>query len=200
MSNDFVRQQYNKLAENYSAGRNLYKNDKYLEKLSSLLTPNSTILDIGCGAGVPVDKYFLSRGHKVIGLDISEKQIELAKRNLPNGKFKVEDMSELKDKEYSVDAVVSFYAIFHTPRETHGDTLQKISSFLKTNGLLLITMGSSEWEGKENNFFGGEMYWSHYGKERNRQLVEEAGFAILLDEIDESGREKHQIILARKNH
>jgi cyclopropane fatty-acyl-phospholipid synthase-like methyltransferase len=198
MSNDFVKQQYNKLAENYLVGRDTYKNDKYLGKLNALLTPDSKILDIGCGAGVPVDKYFLDRGHKVIGLDISEKQIELARENLPDGEFKVEDMSELVEKEYSVDAVVSFYAIFHTPRETHGEILKKISSFLKINGLLLITMGSSEWEGKEDNFFGGEMSWSHYGKEKNRQLVKEAGFEVLLDEIDNSGGEKHQIIIARK--
>jgi cyclopropane fatty-acyl-phospholipid synthase-like methyltransferase len=198
MSNDFVKQQYNKLAENYSAGRDIYKNDKYLEKLNSLLASNSTILDIGCGAGVPVDKYLLDHGHKVVGLDISEKQIELATKNLPHGEFKVEDMSELKEKEYSVNAVVSFYAIFHTPRETHGEILKKISSFLKINGLLLITMGSSDWEGKGDNFFGGEMSWSHYGKEKNREMVEEAGFEILLDEIDESGGEKHQVILAKK--
>lgn len=101
-------------------------------------------------------------------------------------------------EKYLNDLVISFYAIFHTPRETHGEILKKIKSFLKTNGLLLITMGSSEWEGKEDNFFGGEMSWSHYGKEKNRQLVEEAGFEILLDEIDESGEEKHQVILAKK--
>jgi len=198
MNNDFVRKQYNKLAENYLAGRDVYKNDKYLEKLNSLLSPNSTILDVGCGAGVPIDKYFLERGHKIIGLDISEKQIELARKNLPSGEFKVEDMSELSENEYNVDAVVSFYAIFHTPRETHGEILKKIYSFLNTNGLLLITMGSSEWEGKEDNFFGGKMSWSHYGKEKNRQLVKEAGFKILLDEVDESGGEIHQIIIAKK--
>jgi cyclopropane fatty-acyl-phospholipid synthase-like methyltransferase len=198
MSNDFVKQQYNKLAENYSARRDAYKNDKYLDKLNSLLITNATILDIGCGAGVPIDKYFIDRGHKIIGLDISEKQIELATKNLPDGEFKVQDMSEFVENEYSVDAVISFYAIFHTPRETHGEILKKIKSFLKTNGLLLVTMGSSEWEGKEDNFFGGEMSWSHYGKEKNRQLVEAAGFAILLDEIDDSGGEKHQVLLARK--
>jgi cyclopropane fatty-acyl-phospholipid synthase-like methyltransferase len=198
MSNDFVKQQYNKLAENYLAGRDAYKNDKYLENLNTLLVPNSRILDIGCGAGIPIDKYFLDRGHKVIGLDVSEKQIELATKNLPNGEFKVEDMSELKEKEYSVDAAVSFYAIFHTPRETHGEILKKISSFLQANGLLLITMGSSEWEGTEQDFHGTEMFWSHYGKEKNRQLVEDAGFEILLDEIDDSGGEKHQVILAKK--
>jgi cyclopropane fatty-acyl-phospholipid synthase-like methyltransferase len=197
MANDFVREQYNKLAENYLAGRNQFKNNKYLEKLNDLLQPEAKILDVGCGAGMPVDKFFLDKGHEVLGIDISEKQIELAKKNLPQGDFKVEDMSELREGEYGVDAVVSFYAIFHTKREQHKDILKKINSFLKKNGLLLITMGSSDWEGRED-FFGGEMEWSHYGKEENIKLVQEAGFEIILAEVDTTGGEKHLVVLAKK--
>lgn len=198
MSNDFVKQQYNKkIAENYSVARDMYKNDKYLEKLSLLLAPNSTILDIGCGAGVPVDKFFLSHGYKIIGLDISEKQIELAKRNLPDGEFKVEDMSELEEKEYSVDAVVSFYAIFHTQRETHQELFNKINSFLPFGGLILVSMGVNEWEGK-GQFHGDEMFWSHFGADKNREIIKNAGFEILFDEIDENGGEKHLFVIAKK--
>ncbi len=198
MSNSFVKNQYNKLAEIYLAGRDQFKNDKYLEKLNSVLPPNSRILDIGCGAGIPVDRFFVKKGHKVMGIDISEKQIELAKKNVPEGDYKVEDMSLLNDGEYSADAVVSFYAIFHTKREFHKDILNRINSFLKKDGYLLITMGASDWEGKEDDFFGGEMEWSHYGAEKNAQLVKDANFEIIFSEIDTSGNEKHLVILARK--
>jgi len=58
-------------------------------------------------------------------------------------------------------------------------------------------MASSEWEGIED-FYGVEMYWSHYGPEKNREIIERAGFEVILDEIDTSNRERHQIILARK--
>lgn len=198
MSNDFVKHQYNKLAENYLAGRDQFKNIKYLEKLNNLLSPNSTILDVGCGAGVPIDKWFVEQGHKVIGIDISEKQIELAQRHIPEGEFKVEDMSELHEGEYNVDAVISFYAIFHTPRETHQEILNKLHSFLKKDGFLLVTMGASDWVGKEDNFFGGEMEWSHYGAEKNEELVKAVGFEIILSEIDHTGDENHLVILAKK--
>lgn len=198
MNNSFVKNQYNKLAENYLAGRDQFKNDKYLEKLNSVLPPKSHILDIGCGAGIPVDRYFVENGHNITGIDISDKQIELAKKNVPQGNFKVEDMSLMSEGEYSVDAVVSFYAIFHTKRETHEIILHKINSFLKKDGYLLITMGASEWEGKESDFFGGEMEWSHYGADKNLQLVKNAGFEIVFSEIDTSGDEKHLIILAKK--
>lgn len=198
MTNDLVRQEYNKIADNYLAGRHKFKNDKCLEKLTSLLFPSSLVLDIGCGAGIPIDSYLIARGHKVIGIDISEKQVELARKFVPKGKFEVKDMANLKIGEYLVDAVVAFYAIFHTPRQAHQDILKKIYSFLKKDGYILITMGSSEWEGEEDNFFGGMMYWSHFGPKINRELVKKAGFNIILDEIDTTGREKQQIILGQK--
>lgn len=199
MDNKFVRRGYNQAAGNYLKGRDQFKNDKYLQKLSQLLKPKSTILDIGCGAGIPIDSFLIDKGHQVIGIDISEKQIELAKNNVPEGRFEVKDMSDLKESEYQVDAIISFYAIFHTSRETHPTLFKKINSFLPIGGLILVSMGSSDWEGKESNFFGTEMYWSHYGQDKNRQIIQNTGFNIILDEIDTTGGEKHQIILAKKS-
>ncbi len=198
MSNDFVKQGYNKVADSYASGRNQSENRKYLDKFNLLLQPNSYILDIGCGAGKPVDEFLISKGHKVVGIDISERMIELAKKNVPEGQFKVEDMTELKNGEYQVDAAVSFYAIFHTPRETHQELLQKINSFLRSGGLIMITMSRSNWEGREPSFFGTEMFWSHYDASMNRELVEHAGFKVLVDEIDGVGNEQHQMLIARK--
>lgn len=198
MDNDIVKKGYNKIAKDYSSKRDQFKNDEYLKRFSNLLQTNSLISDIGCGAGIPVDKYLVEKGHRVIGIDISEKMIELAKRNIPEAKYVVKDMSEIKVNEFKIDAVVSFYAIFHTPRIKHQDLFKKINSFLPEGGLILVTMGSSDWEGNEKDFHGTEMFWSHYGSEKNRELIENAGFDIIFDELDSSGGEKHQGILAKK--
>lgn len=198
MSNDLVRSGYNKVAENYSSQRDQFKNDKYLERLVELLMPGSTILDIGCGSGVPIDKYLADKGFKVMGIDISEKQVGLAKNNVPEATYEVKDMSELREGDYQVDTVVSFYAIFHIPREQHQELFRKINSFLPKDGLVLVTMGAGEWEGTEKDFHGTKMWWSHHGAEKNREIIKNAGFVALLDEIDTSGDEKHQIILAKK--
>ena len=197
MANDLVKKGYNKVAGRYLLQRDQFKNNKYLDHLISLLKPGALILDIGCGAGVPVDKYLFDKGFKITGMDISEKQIELAKKNLPNCSFEVKDMSEVGEGEYHVDAVVSFYAIFHIPREMHLDLFKKINAFLPRGGYLLVTMGSSDWEGSED-FHGTEMWWSHYGAEKNEEIIKQAGFKIIQNEIDDSGGEKHQVILAEK--
>lgn len=198
MPNDLVKEGYNKATENYSSTRDISRNQKYLDKLSEGLPPDSIVLDIGCGAGIPVDKHLEDHGYKIIGLDISEKQIELARKNLPNQSFLVKDMSKLTEGEFKVDAVVSFYAIFHTPREQHAELFRKINSFLPDNGLILVTMGVDEWEGTEENFHGAKMFWSHYGVDKNKDIIEQAGFNILFDEVDESAGEKHLVVLAKK--
>lgn len=199
--NQKVKAGYNVAAHNYSSDfRDQFKNEKRLASLIQALKPNSAILDVGCGAGKPVDDYLVSKGMKVVGIDISEAQIELARSSVPEATYEVKDMSELQENEYQVDSVISFYATFHTPREKHIDLLKKFRSFLNLGGHLLITMGATEWEGKEDNFCGAEMYWSHYGVEKNIELVAEAGFEIIKSEIDHSGGEEHLVILAKASH
>lgn len=134
----------------------------------------------------------------MLGIDLSERQIERARANVPEAAYTVLDMTTLMPHDYSVDAIISFYAIFHTPRDGHAALLRTFHSFLPPGGLLLVTMGSSEWEGIEP-FHNVPMYWSHYGSTRNRSLIEEAGFNILHDVIDEQQGERHHVVFAQRS-
>ena len=198
MNNKLVQQGYDKAAINYLQGRENFRSQPYLEKFEKILKTGSHILDVGCGAGFPVDTFFIQHGHSVRGIDISSKQIELAKQRVPEAQYEQKDMTELKSGEYKSDAIVSFYAIFHIDRKLHLSLFQKFATFLPSGGVLLVTMGSDEWEGSEDNFFGSKMYWSQYGTKKNEELIQKAGFEIFLSEIDNTGGEKHQIIFARK--
>jgi SAM-dependent methyltransferase len=195
---EIVRQGYDLVGEDYLAQRDRFESIRYLDRLLAHLPPGATVLDVGCGAGVPIDEYVIGTGRKVIGIDISAKQIALARREVPQGQFDVRDMLWLTPGEYRVDAIVSFYAIFHIPRERHEELLRTLGTFVSVSGWLLITMGSGEWEGVEHDFHGGTMAWSHFGPERNHAMLERAGFEVVLDEIDARAGERHQILLARK--
>ncbi len=196
MGNEAVRDGYEQIAATYAAQRDQFKSLPYLERFVELLPPDGMVLDVGCGAGKPVDEFLVEHGYTVHGLDLSARMIELARANVPQATYEMRDMLDLKPGEYRVDGIVSFYAIFHTPREHHEALLSQFASFLPQGGAILITMGESEWEGVED-FLGAPMSWSHYGAERNRELVERAGFHVLLDEIDRSANEAHQVILGR---
>jgi cyclopropane fatty-acyl-phospholipid synthase-like methyltransferase len=196
--NESVRRGYDRAAGRYAAARDQFKSRKYLDLLAERLRPGAVVLDVGCGSGVPIDSYLVERGCAVRGIDISAVQIEMARANIPEASYEVRDMSGLQDFEYAVDAIVSFYAIFHTPREAHLDLLHTFGTFLQPGGLLLVTMGASDWVGSDDDFYGVTMHWSHYAAATNRDLVAQAGFDIVFDEIDPAGDERHLVILASK--
>lgn len=187
---------YDQIIQAYLLERSSFKNHTCLRKFADLLQPGATVLDIGCGAGVPIDKFLTKQGLLVFGFDHSAKQIELARRLVPKASFVVKDLTQLESDEFAVDAVVCFYVTFHIPRSQHAALLQKIHSFLPVDGVLLITMGDVDWEGVKN-FHGVEMHWSQFGADKNKQLITDAGFEIISAEMDRAGGEKHLVVLAK---
>lgn len=196
-SSEIVKKGYDKIAVAYLDNRARLKSGKYVQLLLKYLPKNSSVLDLGCGAGVPVDDLLLKAGHEVVGIDISSEQIKLAKKNCPRGDYVVGNIEKLAVGDYQVDAVVSLYAIFHSPRVMHGKILKVIASCLKKRGYLLITMGDREFEGL-HTLHGVEMWSSQYGTVKNKELVERAGFKIVFSDIDNSGGERHLVIMAQK--
>ena len=200
MVNDSVRDSYNQIADIYDAQRDLFKSNPWLERFVELLPEGGVVLDVGCGAGRPVDEYLVAQGYSVHGLDLSERMIELARKQVPQATFEVRDMLDLAAGEFRVDGVVAFYSIFHTPRDRHQRLLDTLASFLSPGGVMLVTMGAGEWEGFEDDFHGARMYWSHFGSATNVELVEQAGMKVLLSEIDRFGDERHQVIIAQRGN
>ncbi|MFZ2200011.1 MAG: class I SAM-dependent methyltransferase [Microgenomates group bacterium] len=197
MQTKLVRDGYDKIAAKYLAHRDKLKSAKYIQQLLKYLPKQSLVLDLGCGAGIPVDDILLKAGHSVIGLDISSEQIKLARKYCKGGEYSVRDISDLKAGEYQVQSVISFYTLFHIPKDRQLKMLKTIASFLSPKGMLLITMGDRAFEG-EHTLYGAPMWSSQYGTKENRTLVEAAGFRILIDEVDTSGAERHQIIMGEK--
>ena len=192
-----VKQGYDDCGHNYLDHRDLFNNKKYLDDLIDRLEMNSKILDVGCGAGIPIDQYLVEKEFRVTGIDISSEQIRLARDNVLQGEFLVNDMAEIDFPANSFDSVISFYAIFHVKREEHQQLFEKFFSIIKPGGYLLVTMGSEEWEGVED-FYGSEMFWSHFGVDKNLEIIENSGFKIVNHEIDFSGNEEHLVVLAQK--
>lgn len=192
-----IRKVYNQVGETYHHDRLKLRTQRYVTKFLHMLSPQSYVLDLGCGAGIPVDDVLLQKGHLVTGLDISPQQVFLAKKNCPTGEFMVRDVLTLKPEEFAADGIVCLYTLFHLPRTQHGPWLKTIATYLKPGSPLLITMGEKDFEGW-HDFYGHQMWSSQFGPDTNRQLLAEAGFEIEIDEIDRSNFEAHQIVLATK--
>ena len=198
MNKDLIRKSYNQAAAAYARDRKSWRSNKYLQKLIDLLPKGAEILDLGCGDGIPVAELLIKKGFLLTGVDISEVQIQRARKNCPRASFICQDMSSLEEGDFRVDAVVAFYSIFHLLKEEHLSFLKKINSFLEPGGKILITMGDNDFEGF-HDFYGVKMWSSHYGMTKNREVLKEAGFEILFEDLDRRANERRQIILARKS-
>jgi SAM-dependent methyltransferase len=174
----------------------------YLRRLLELLPAGAEVLELGCGAGVPITQA-LARTCRVTGVDISTLQIALAREHVPEALFIQADMTALDFPPASFDAVVGFYTLTHVPREEHATLLGRIASWLRPGGLLFATMGAGdEPGGVEPDWLGAPMFWSHFDAETNRELVRQAGLTLLDAQVvaeDEDGQPVQFLwVIARK--
>ena len=169
-----ITQNYLKLVE--SMGTTV--REKYLRVLIERLPAGAQILELGCGAGVPMTQRLASH-FKVIGVDISKEQLVLATRNVPEASFILADMTRLNFTNVAFDAVVAFYSITHVPRNEHFHLLTNIYRMLSPNGLLVATMGAGDSpDTVEPDWLGAPMFFSHFDGNTNVVLISEVGFEI----------------------
>lgn len=192
-----VKEGYNNIAEEYQADRHLFDNEKELIEFASLLPKNAKVLDLGCGAGVPVTRSLVKAGFDVTGVDFSEVMLKLARRNVPQAKFLEMDMIKLGFESGSFDGLSAVYAIIHVPREVHSLLFKSFNRILKPNGIILVSLGPDEWEGT-SEYYGTQMFWSHYSPKKSLQIIKNAGFQIISNKYTVSGEERQFWILARK--
>jgi cyclopropane fatty-acyl-phospholipid synthase-like methyltransferase len=172
---------YDRVAERYLASKDAEDPTTLaaLDELARELSPGATVLDLGCGAGVPATRRLAQR-FAVTGVDLSTRQLELARQHVPAANFLKADMTDLSFAPEAFDAVVAFHSIIHLPRAEHPALLGKIRRWLKPGGVFLATWALGEWEGEENDWegWGAPMRWSHHDGETSLELLRGAGFAI----------------------
>lgn len=154
---------------------NIYDNEKFFEKYSQMnrsvnglagagewstlkkLLPDFTdkkVLDLGCGYGWH-DRYAVENGaSQVIGVDLSEKMLTVAKEKTSSKKIEYiqDDISKIDFEEDQFDIVLSSLALHYV--ESFDDLVKKISKYLKSNGKFIFSVehpiftsqGSEEWD------------------------------------------------------
>ncbi|HEX2183035.1 MAG TPA: class I SAM-dependent methyltransferase [Rubrobacteraceae bacterium] len=178
-----VEEGYDRMAESYLGSKDPEDPTTLaaLEELAQGLPAGAAVLDLGCGAGVPVTRWLADHGFAVTGVDFSARQLELARRLVPAANFLRADMTDLDFPPESFDAVVAFYSIIHVPRAEHPALLEDVRRWLRPGGAFLATWALGAWEGEEEDWegWGAPMRWSHYGEEANLRMLREPGFEVV---------------------
>lgn len=177
-----VERGYDQVAERYrtwSAGIRREERLRHTHALLDRLPPGARVLELGCGQGTPTTALLAER-FDVTGVDISARQLELAREAVPSATFIHADMASLSFPPASFDSVAAFFSLIHVPRAEHPALLGRIADWLRPGGLLVATMGVGDNAGDvEDDWLGAPMYFSQWDAATNRRLVEQAGLRIL---------------------
>ncbi len=183
---DSVRENYDKVAEPYSAEFGTYIEDlDAYEELAKRLPANAAILDLGAGSGRTY-AYFNERGRQYTGLDFSTKMREKAFQIHGEFPYIVDDMMNLKNHcaAESLDAVFAVYSLFHLPKDDFVKIFADIRDVLKPGGLLLFSyqVGQGE-EFADEPYLGAEgkgaCYMDYHTREEVAGLLKNYGFESL---------------------
>jgi cyclopropane fatty-acyl-phospholipid synthase-like methyltransferase len=165
--------------------------ERWLSELSSLLPQRGDVLDLGCGAGIPVARRLTEMGFSVLGIDGSSRQIVLACKNEPRAEFRLADMLSVSFPTARFAAITAFYSITHVRRAEHAALFTRIANWLRPDGTLLASLGYTDCPDWTGEWLGTTMFFSHFDAETNMRLVEKAGLVITQSEIigeEENGK------------
>ena len=179
-----VYKSYEKIANGFDEhrSRDLFEKS-YLDKVISYLKPKAEILDLGCGMGEPIAKYFIEQGFKVTGIDGSKNLIDLAKKQLPEGDFSVGDMRKASyNKKF--DAIIAWNSFFHLPKPDQRRMFKIFEEHSKPNAILLFTSGIDNGEVWSNN--GGEnLYHASLSPTEYNTLLSQHNYQLLIHTVED---------------
>lgn len=183
--NKLTRKCYNSIADKY---HEMFKDELFvkpfdrslLDEFSTDFSNDSLVCDAGCGPSAQIGRYLMDKGINVIGTDISDRCIEIAREYNPGMIFYRVDFLDWEFPDEYFDGIVLFYSIIYTPKKYIDEIFSKFRNSLKKNGKILIAVKEGANEGFENEVLGvkTKSFLSYFTKEELRDFLERNGFNV----------------------
>ncbi|MEO6960054.1 MAG: class I SAM-dependent methyltransferase [Burkholderiaceae bacterium] len=132
-----------------------------------------TLLDVGCGPGRDL-KTFSALGHRAIGLDGSERFVEMARADSGCEVWQ-QDLFTLKLPPGYFDGIFANAVLFHIPAQELPRILEELRATLKPRGVLFC----SNPRGQNQEGWNGARYGSYHDLPSWQGLMHAAGFEEL---------------------
>lgn len=153
-------------------------------------------LDVGCGSGGRIIALLLDAGFQVTGIDVSEAQLELAKKRHPDSRFILADICEWKIEE-RYDVIIAWDSIFHAPYSEQRAVVGKLCNALAAGGVILFTAGGVDGE-ITGRMRGRDFYYSSLAEEEYLKTMKVCGCRCILMEGDQYPAE-HTVFIGAKS-
>ena len=193
--------EYERIFDWYIATRNPSCGVSQVAEFAACLAPHSTLLDVGCGDGIPISRYLVAQGHSVFGIDSSPKMIEAFRKNFPTATAECASIAEARLTPGAFDAAIAWGVLFHLPEDEQQRAVANVAAALRHGGRFLFTSGE-EHGTRDGRMDGVDFHYVSLGSEGYARLLRENGMRLLSDFYDDSQNyyyvaEKTQAGLAR---
>jgi SAM-dependent methyltransferase len=168
----------------------------WLDRFLSLLAPGASILDVGCGAGLPISGYLIGKGFAVTGVDSSRPLIDLSRSRFPNQEWLVADMRTL-ELGRRFDGIVAWDSFFHLCPEDQRRMFAVFERHAGSNCGLMFTSGPRHGE-VIAEFEGEPLYHGSLDPDEYRALLEGIGFTVVNYASEDPTCGEHTIWLAQR--
>ena len=173
----------------------------FLREVLARVGEGSRILELGCGPGT--DAAALSRGRRYVGVDLSEVQLSVARQRAPHATFVAGDFTSIEFSPASFDAVVSFFAFNHVPKDEVEPTFARVFAWLRAGGRLMTSLLTVEAEDRVEEWLGVPMFFAGVDPNAYDLMLRTAGFELELSEIRAEidplyGPVEHRWVIAAK--
>lgn len=109
---------------------------------SKALPGGATVLDLGCGTGVPISQVLIERGFNVNGVDASPAMVAAFRARFPTVSV---ECAAVEDSDFfgrSFDGVVAWGLFFLLDAEVQRRLVAKVAAVLPSGGIFLFTAPS----------------------------------------------------------
>jgi trans-aconitate methyltransferase len=188
---------YAKHARRFDAARTGSRMERpYLDAAAALSPPPGRVLDLGCGSGEPVARYFVERGYQVTGVDAVAEMIELARARFPQMTWRQADMRRL-DLGERFDVVIAWDSFFHLPPDDQRAMFGTFRRHTAPGGALVFTSGPSEGEEVGGDLFGDVLYHASLDTAEYAALLRDHGYEVVRHQVEDPDCGGHTVWIAR---
>jgi 2-polyprenyl-3-methyl-5-hydroxy-6-metoxy-1,4-benzoquinol methylase len=130
---------YEEAAERFMSARNPGIGAATVREWSQTMEPNSSILDLGCGHGVPISQVLTEEGFTVYGVDASPKLIAAFRTRFPDLQAECSSVERSEFFRRRFDGVVAVGLMLLLRPEIQKIVIGKVAKALSPGGRFLFT-------------------------------------------------------------
>lgn len=146
------------------------------------LPTGASVLDLGCGSGVPVSETLINESCVVAGVDASPTLVTAFQRRFPHAQVICEAAEDSDFFGRTYDGVVAIGLIFLLEPEVQRAVIRRVASALKPRGRFLFTAPTQM--GTWVDFMTGRQSMS-LGDDAYRSALRDAGLVVIAEYVDE---------------